>query len=119
MIHLYRKLKKEPGLFHACRLAYVRQPVLGLTAHFLWPREDREDFDLKAASSEGQGTGVAKRGRPSGGAPADGPVSVGKRVYVNNLSHETTWQILKDHFRQAGNVVHAAVLTVRLQPHSS
>lgn len=76
-------------------------------------REDREDFDLKAAS-EGQGTGGTKRGRPSGGgASADGSISVGKRVYVNNLSHDTTWQNLKDHFRQAGSVVHAAVLTVR------
>lgn len=80
-----------------------------------WHREDREDFDLKAASEGGQGgTGMAKRGRPAGGGGhADGPISVGKRVYVNNLSHDTTWQILKDHFRQAGNVVHAAVLTVR------
>lgn len=79
-------------------------------------REDREDFDLKAASEGGQGgTGMAKRGRPAGGGGGhtDGPISVGKRVYVNNLSHDTTWQILKDHFRQAGNVVHAAVLTVR------
>ena len=89
----------------------------------VWHREDREDFDLKAASEGPSGTGVAKRGRPSGGGGhADGPVSVGKRVYVNNLSHDTTWQILKDHFRQAGNVVHAAVLTVRshipAQPHA-
>ncbi|CAL8464736.1 g4271 [Coccomyxa elongata] len=79
----------------------------------IYVREDREDFDLKAASEGGQGgTGMAKRGRAAGGGGhTDGPISVGKRVYVNNLSHDTTWQILKDHFRQAGNVVHAAVLT--------
>ena len=31
-------------------------------------------------------------------------------VYVGNLSYETSWQTLKDHFRQAGNVVHADVM---------
>jgi hypothetical protein len=79
----------------------------------IYVREDREDFDLKAAEGghAGAGGGTTKRGRPA--AQGDGQVAVGKRVYVNNLSQDTSWQALKDHFRQAGNVVHAAVLAVR------
>ena len=33
----------------------------------------------------------------------------GCQVYVGNLPWETTWMNLKDHFREAGNVVHADV----------
>jgi len=41
----------------------------------------------------------------------DGHVTVGRRCYVGNLSFRTTWQDLKDHFRQVGNVVYTKVLT--------
>lgn len=34
---------------------------------------------------------------------------VGQRVYVGNLSWDTRWQGLKDHMRQAGEVLHAEV----------
>lgn len=34
---------------------------------------------------------------------------VGQRVYVGNLSWDTRWQGLKDHMREAGDVVHAEV----------
>ena len=70
-------------------------------------REDREDFDLKAAEGN-----TGKRGRPDG-APAGAGGAGGKRVFVNNLAEETTWQALKDYFKQAGPVAHADVLTVR------
>ena len=53
------------------------------------------------------------RGADGGHGPSGGPVSIGRRVYVNSLAYETTWQELKDHFKQAGAVVHADVLTVR------
>ena len=36
-----------------------------------------------------------------------------KKVFVGNLSWETTWQQLKDHMRSVGNVVHADVLKRR------
>lgn len=42
-----------------------------------------------------------------------GPVTIGRRVWVGNLSYNTTWQDLKDHFRQAGAVVHADIMQVR------
>jgi RNA recognition motif-containing protein len=86
-------------------------------------REDREDHDLKALDGAAPGVdGAAKRGRPSGGGGGgggggsgggEGPVTVGRRVYVNNLAPETGWQALKDHFKQAAPVVHAAILAVR------
>eukprot|EP00238_Polyblepharides_amylifera_P000799 CAMPEP_0196570578 /NCGR_PEP_ID=MMETSP1081-20130531/721_1 /TAXON_ID=36882 /ORGANISM="Pyramimonas amylifera, Strain CCMP720" /LENGTH=219 /DNA_ID=CAMNT_0041887103 /DNA_START=38 /DNA_END=697 /DNA_ORIENTATION=+ len=37
--------------------------------------------------------------------------TVGRRCYVMNLSWDTTWQTLKDHFRQVGTVVYADVMT--------
>merc|ERR1711920_980985 len=33
-----------------------------------------------------------------------------RRVYVGNLAYETTWQDLKDFFRQAGNVIYSNVM---------
>lgn len=72
-------------------------------------REDREDFDLKAAEGN---TGNQKRGRPEGSAGGGGG-SGGRRVFVNNLTEETTWQSLKEYFKQAGAVAHADVLAVR------
>lgn len=46
----------------------------------------------------------------NGSAPPTGPTG-GKRVYVGNLSWDTRWQGLKDHMREAGEVVHAEVFT--------
>jgi len=37
------------------------------------------------------------------------PSQVTNRVYVGNLSWQTSWQDLKDHMRKAGNVVYADV----------
>ena len=75
-------------------------------------REDREDFDLKAAEGS-----TGKRGRPEGagaGGGGGGGGGGGKRVFANNLAEETTWQALKDYFKQAGPVAHADVLAVCL-----
>ncbi|CAM9872104.1 unnamed protein product [Discosporangium mesarthrocarpum] len=46
------------------------------------------------------------------GAPTTGPMVMNgnTRVYVGNLSWETEWQDLKDHMRQAGEVVRADVM---------
>lgn len=33
------------------------------------------------------------------------------KVFVSNLAYEVGWQDLKDHMRQAGNVLHADVFT--------
>lgn len=50
-------------------------------------------------------------GPPAGGLQASGDTPVGTSVYVGNLSWATRWQGLKDHMRQAGEVVHAEVFT--------
>lgn len=52
--------------------------------------------------------GSAPQSQSNGSAP---PVQGGKRVYVGNLSWDTRWQGLKDHMREAGEVVHAEVFT--------
>ena len=46
------------------------------------------------------------RGRGKGSGPPVG----GTKVYVGNLSWETSWQDLKDHFRSVGEVLHADVM---------
>jgi len=33
----------------------------------------------------------------------------GRRLFVKNLSYETEWKYLKDHMRQAGDVVRADI----------
>lgn len=47
---------------------------------------------------------MGKGGRGKGESPPDA------RVFVGNLSWEVSWQDLKDHMRQAGEVVHADVM---------
>ncbi len=37
-------------------------------------------------------------------------VRIGKRCYVGNLAWKTSWQDLKDKFRECGNVVYANVM---------
>ena len=58
----------------------------------IFVREDREK----------EGGGGAK---PRGGGGGTG-------VYVGNLAYEVAWQDLKDHMRDAGEVVHAEVMTM-------
>eukprot|EP00192_Tetraselmis_astigmatica_P012931 CAMPEP_0117670812 /NCGR_PEP_ID=MMETSP0804-20121206/12978_1 /TAXON_ID=1074897 /ORGANISM="Tetraselmis astigmatica, Strain CCMP880" /LENGTH=389 /DNA_ID=CAMNT_0005479187 /DNA_START=119 /DNA_END=1289 /DNA_ORIENTATION=+ len=86
----------------------------------IYIREDREDPDLKEHLEESGDRPRAKSpllgsygmgGRGGGrGGGVGGPAVVGRRLYVQNLSFETDWRMLKDHFRQAGDVVHADVL---------
>jgi len=50
----------------------------------------------------GSGAGVGSGGGSSSGGTASGAGGVkSTRVYVGNLSYDTTWQDLKDHMRQA------------------
>lgn len=37
-------------------------------------------------------------------------VRIGKRVFVGNLAWKTSWQDLKDKFRECGNVVYTNVM---------
>lgn len=66
-----------------------------LSGRMIFVREDRE-------------TGGARGGGGAGGGGHRGGSSAS--VYVGNLAYETSWQDLKDHMRQAGNVDQAHVL---------
>jgi len=86
---------------------------LELMGRQVFVREDREDRDLVAATQQSP---KRTRGPPSMSSKpfsmgAHGEYAkIGRRVYVMNLSWETSWQTLKDHFRQVGNVVYADVM---------
>ncbi|KAL3145130.1 hypothetical protein ABBQ38_001734 [Trebouxia sp. C0009 RCD-2024] len=81
----------------------------------IYLREDREDFELTGTSGGRASSFRAERGRgtTSGRGPASrsGVAVIGRRLFVNNLSPDTTWQTLKDYFRSCGNVVHTDVFT--------
>lgn len=69
-------------------------------------REDREN-------GGGGGGGRPSRGGGQGGFGGGGGASsggAGCQLFVNNLSYDTNWRDLKDHFRQCGDVERAEVI---------
>lgn len=97
----------------------------------LFIREDREDRELAGNPRNSRGNnsqggrnsmrsnqqGYSKRTKMNSSMNGvgnaigvGGPVTVGRRVYVANISWETSWQDLKDHFRQVGNVVYSDIM---------
>lgn len=78
----------------------------------IFVREDREDYELKNANGGGSAVGGGRPAhkRPRAPVGRGGAVAVGRRVWVGNLDPMTTWQQLKDHFKQAGHVVHADIM---------
>lgn len=94
-----------------------------LNGRQIFVREDREDRG--GGNSGGGGGGGGQRpqygqqnrnhGGGGGGGASQQPSSSGEskslRVYVGNLSWDVAWQDLKDHMRQAGEVVHAEVIS--------
>ena len=79
----------------------------------IFVREDRED---RGGAGGGGGSGGAggfgQRNAGGGGSHrfSSGEQAQSRRVYVGNLSWDVAWQDLKDHMRQAGEVVHAEVI---------
>jgi RNA recognition motif-containing protein len=71
-------------------------------------REDREDEDLKGASSS-----PPRQAKPRVNRQNNGPIQVARRIYVGNLAWQVSWQDLKDHFRQIGEVIYADVMKER------
>ena len=63
-----------------------------------------QKMDLPLPYDRPDGRGEMQRAGRGSGEP-------GRRIYVGNLSWQTTWQDLKDHFKQAGEVLYADVLT--------
>ena len=62
-----------------------------LNGRNIWIREDREDRGPNRASAAAQVQG-------GGGAAVQVNHLAGRQLYVGNLSFDTTWQDLKDHF---------------------
>lgn len=63
----------------------------------------------------GGGRGAGRSSRLNGASPYGAPnlplhKFAGRRVYVNNLSWNTSWHGLKDHFKGAGTVIRADVM---------
>jgi len=46
-------------------------------------------------------------------------VRIGKRVFIGNLAWKTSWQDLKDRFRECGNVVYVRGLFPDFSPESA
>ena len=78
-----------------------------LHSRSIFVREDREPSAV--VHSPGGGFGGGKGGGRGGGAMG-APPGNGCQVFVGNLPWDVAWQALKDHFRAAGNVVHADVV---------
>ncbi len=70
----------------------------------------KEDVDDLAEESSRMDASDSKSPVASSSAAQEAAIEkVGHRVYVGNLSWDTRWQGLKDHMREAGDVVHAEV----------
>lgn len=64
----------------------------------------------RGGGGRGGGRSVRNRGgRSFNQSSNDEPVPEGTQLYVGNLSYDTTWRDLKDHFKQSGEVVRADV----------
>ena len=96
-----------------------------LQGRTIFVREDREAETglppppvavASRAVGGGRGGSMQYAGAPATGLPPARPKAAvggggsGSQVYVGNLSWETSWQDLKDHFRAAGDVSHADVM---------
>ena len=90
-----------------------------LHSRSIFVREDREAALPGLPAPAGRGSGAAPPAgmppppqRSVGAPPAVGvlPAEAGTKVFVSNLAFETSWQDLKDHFRTAGEVLHADVM---------
>lgn len=73
----------------------------------IFVREDREQPNARQGR-RGGGAGGGGGGQANGGG--GGANIAGRQLYVGNLSFETTWADLKDHFRSAGEVERADVM---------
>ena len=81
----------------------------------IFVREDREAaLPGLPAPSAGRGAGApvlpGVAASPARSAPPAVAAEPGSKVFVGNLAFETSWQDLKDHFRQAGEVLHADIM---------
>lgn len=81
----------------------------------IFVREDREQGG--GHGGRGGGRGGGRRGGYGGrggggrrGGDTDGGAAAGCQLFVNNLSYDTSWKELKDHFRTIGDVERSEVI---------
>eukprot|EP00629_Pelagomonadales_sp_RCC1024_P017454 CAMPEP_0119261084 /NCGR_PEP_ID=MMETSP1329-20130426/1247_1 /TAXON_ID=114041 /ORGANISM="Genus nov. species nov., Strain RCC1024" /LENGTH=341 /DNA_ID=CAMNT_0007260581 /DNA_START=36 /DNA_END=1061 /DNA_ORIENTATION=- len=120
---VYADVMKEPsGRSKGCGIVEFEDPAEAAAAietlndseldgRPLQVREDREDRDLKGAGARKPAKAAPQKKRAK--SNEGGVVRVGRRCYVGNLAYRTSWQDLKDHFCQCGNVVHAKIMEER------
>jgi len=72
-----------------------------LNSRPMYLREDR-------VQSGGKGGGGGKGGK--GGSRSDDKSSTGCQLFVGNMPFDTSWQEVKDHFREVGEVEHVEVM---------
>merc|ERR1719343_1560358 len=65
----------------------------------------REDKGANLGNRSDRGSRGGRSGRGGGKAYADETASKGSQLYVGNLSYDTTWRELKEHFKQIGEVI--------------
>lgn len=70
----------------------------------------REDREQQSSRQGRRGGGGGQQSNGGGGGGGGGANIAGRQLYVGNLSFETTWADLKDHFRAAGEVERADVM---------
>lgn len=78
----------------------------------IFVREDREDGSSGGYYTQQPGPGAGGASEEGGETQGEGSGETQNcRVYVGNLSWDVAWQDLKDHMRDAGDVVFAEVMT--------
>lgn len=82
-----------------------------LNGRQIFVREDREDKPSGTGYVTHTRGGGHDKWHGQGHRFTAGAQSQSKRVYVGNLSWDVRWQDLKDHMRQAGEVLHAEVIS--------
>lgn len=105
---------KGCGIIEFHNSADAQQAVLTLNdtelrGRQIFVREDREEQRSIVGGSGHSGGGVDSSA-PSSHHFSTGEEAKTRRVYVGNLSWDVAWQDLKDHMREAGDVVHAEVI---------
>ena len=69
----------------------------------------REDKVTNTSGRSERGSRGGRGGRGGGKGYGDETAPKGTQLYVGNLSYDTTWRELKEHFKQIGEVVRADV----------
>jgi len=99
-------------------IATLNDTKIDESDRLIFVREDREERAFAPPTARGSSRGMAPRGRGGfgnvrggrGGFVASAPSTRGRQIFVGNLPYTTSWQCLKDMFRQAGNIIRADVL---------